>query len=196
MKAVPQEVLDNLTLDELREFKAVADQRKEPYDFMRLETLTSDNKAIRYLLMNDPLKYSLLSDGRVKEEELMALLAYDASGLDGYHGVLWEGREAEGLWSQRFDSVMAALGNPNLSCENAKLLLDGLITQAHEPISSEEFLNVVTYQLEDKWEVNDFNSSVLGALVNLLEQEGMTEHLPRYKRLQRKALKRETEESL
>lgn len=192
MKAVPQEVLDNLTLDELREFQAVADQKKEPYDFMRIEALTSENKAIRYLLMNDPLKYSLLTDARIREDELMALLAYDADGLDSYHSVLWEGREAEGLWSQRFDSVMAALGNPNLSCENAKLLLNELMAQAHEPISSEEFLNVVTYQLEDKWELRDFNSSVLSALVNLLEQEGMTEHLPRYKRLQRKAFKRES----
>lgn len=192
MKAVPQEVLDDLTLEELREFQTVANQKKEPYDFMRLETLTTENKAIRYLLMNDPLKYSLLTDARVEEDELMALLAYDAGGLDGYHGVLWEGREAEGLWSQRFDSVMAALGNPNLSCENAKVLLDDLMAQAHEPISSEEFLEVVTYQLEDKWELNDFNSSVLSALINLLEQEGMTEHLPRYKRLQRKALKRES----
>lgn len=192
MKAVPQEVLNTLTLDELREFQTVADQKKEPYDFMRLENLTSENKAIHYLLMNDPLKYSLLTDARIEEDELMALLAYDAAGLDSYHGVLWEGREAEGLWSQRFDSVMAALGNPNLSCENAKILLDELMAQAHEPISSEEFLNVVTYQLEDKWELRDFNSSVLSALVNLLEQEGMTEHLPRYKRLQRKALKRES----
>lgn len=192
MKNIPQETLDNLTLDELREFQAVADQKKEPYDFMRLEALTSENKAIHYLLMNDPLKYSLLMDSRIQEDELMALLAYDADGLDSYHSVLWEGREAEGLWSQRFDSVMAALGNPNLSCENAKLLLNELMTQAHEPISSEEFLNVVTYQLEDKWELRDFNSSVLRALVNLLEQEGMTEHLPRYKRLQRRALKRES----
>lgn len=192
MKSIPQEILDNLTLDELREFQAVADQKKEPYDFIRSEALTSENKAIRYLLMDDPLKYSLLKDSRIQEDELMALLAYDADGLDSYHGVLWEGREAEGLWRQRFDSVMAALGNPNLSCENAKLLLNELMTQAHEPISSEEFLNVVTYQLEDKWELRDFNSSVLSALVNLLEQEGMTEHLPRYKRLQRRALKRES----
>lgn len=192
MKAVPQEVLDNLTIDELREFQAVADQKKAPYDFMKIEALTSENKAVHYLLMDDPLKYSLLTAERIQEDELMALLAYDAAGLDGYHSVLWEGREAEGLWSQRFDSVMAALGNPNLSCENAKLLLNELMAQAHEPISSEEFLNVVTYQLEDKWELRDFNSSVLSALVNLLEQEGMTEHLPRYKRLQRRALKRES----
>lgn len=193
MKAVPQEVLDKLTLDELKEFQALLEQKKEPYDLFRVENVYTENKAVRYLIMNDPLKYSILQSSNIEEAELLALLAYDAAGLDSYHELLWEGRDkAEALWSQRFDSVMAALGNPNLSCENAKHLLDELMTQAHEPISSEEFLEVVTYQLEDKWELHDFNSSVLSALVNLLEQEGMTEHLPRYKRLQRKALKRES----
>lgn len=192
MKAVPQEVLDKLSLDELKEFQALLEQKRGPYDLFRVENVYTENKAVRYLIMNDPLKYSILQSSRIEEEELLALLTYDASGLDSYHELLWEGRESEGLWSQRFDSVMAALGNPNLSCESAKGLLDELMTQAHEPISSEEFLEVVTYQLEDKWELHDFNSSVLSALVNLLEQEGMTEHLPRYKRLQRKALKRES----
>lgn len=194
MKEVPQEVLDSLSLEELKEFQQVLDERaQESYDLMKIENRFTENKGVRYLLMDDPLKYSLIQDANIEEDELMALLAYDATSLDRYHAMFWEGREAEGLWSQRFDSVMAALGNPNLSCENAKLLLDELMAQAHEPISSEEFMEVVTYQLEDKWELRDFNSEVLGALVSLLQQEGITDHLPRYKRLQRRALKRETD---
>lgn len=192
MKPVPQAVLKGLTPEELREFQEIAERRKEPYGFMKFELLSSGNKAVHYLLMNDPLKYSLLSNSSVSEDELMALLAYDASGLDDYHEILWQGREAEGLWSQRFDSLMAALGNPNMSGENTRELLAGLLTQAHEPLSSEEFLALVVDQLDDKWEPSGFNSSVLSALLELLEEEGMTERLPRYKRLQRKAFKRES----
>jgi hypothetical protein len=191
MKEVPKEIIDSLSEEELREFLEVKALRQETMAGFPVKKMRSSNRGLHYLLMDDPFKYSLLQFEEVDEAELMALLAYDANGLDEYHLMFWQGREKEGLWNQRFDSVMAALGNPNMSCENAKLLLDSLMNEAHEPIPSEEFLNVVTYQLEDKWTLHNFNSEVLGALVNLLEQEGMTDHLPRYKRLQRRALKKE-----
>ena len=188
---LPERVYKELTKEQLQEFDSAVEgvaERGVP-KLSGLDFLYSENTAIKYLTMATPMKYSLIQMPHISEAELIELLEFDATRLDISHEMLWERDPRQGLWEQEFSTLMGALGNPNLSGETVDKFIQALVKSSPTPLDEAELLQVVGYQLTDKWSPEKFNAEVLLSLVTNFELYGVTEYLPKFKRLQRRAAK-------
>lgn len=186
---VPRSVVNTLSTDELKELEIVFEElaRAENPIFPAAK-LKSSNRGLWYLALNDPFKYSILQLAAIPDTELKSMLEFDASRLDTYHQTfLVGGTVTYSLWGQRFDSAMAAFGNPNITAETVAWVLDALATSEPTDVGVPEFYSIVGYQLLDKWRPAGFNAAVLGELVRSFELHGVTEYLPQFKRWARRA---------
>ncbi len=188
---LPERVYKELTKEQLQEFDSAVEgvaERGVP-KLSGLDFLYSENTAIKYLTMATPMKYSLIQMPHISEAELIELLEFDATRLDISHEMLWERDPRQGLWEQEFSTLMGALGNPNLSGETVDKFIQALVKSSPTPLDEAELLQAVGYQLTDKWSPEKFNAEVLLSLVTNFELYGVTEYLPKFKRLQRRAAK-------
>lgn len=186
---VPREVVDTLSVAELTELESViVEIEAARIPIFPLEKLKTENRGLWYLALNDSMKYTLLQLHKIPDAELKRMLEFDGTRLDAYHQMfLVGGDEISSLWSQRFDSGMAAFGNPNITTETVVWLLEVLASSEPGDFTLPEFYALVGDQLMDKWTPTKFNAAVLNELVRAFEFHGIAEYLPKFKHWARKA---------
>lgn len=192
---MPEAVWSGLSADERQEVESVYENLKETsFTFPMSSFLGTKNQGVWYLILDTPLKYSLYHQplgGPGAAANLTTLWSWDANHLDAYHRNFWAHDPKQGKWEQLFDSTMAALGNPEIPHSTAEWMLNILIEREPTGLSAAEVADSISYQLLDKWSPEDFRSWSLQAIVELFEREGAVDSLPRFKRLWRRAIKRE-----
>jgi len=187
---VPATVLQAVTAEERAEAEAVYKTMSVPgyLSSPPVEAIFSSNPALWYLVLYSPMKYSVLSAKAVGDPELRAMLTFDSSRLDEFHKEFYSNRShRQAAWEQRFDSTMAALGNPNIIGGTAAWMLDELIEQEPTDLAPEEIVMLFGDQLLDKWTPSNFNAAALHELLRLFELHGATEYLPKFKHWYRRA---------
>lgn len=189
---IPSDVLASLTADELDEVTTIIASGNG--NMMRASSsihLFSENRGVHYLILNTPLKYSLISLSSISDEDADKLLTFDATRLDAYHTLMSTTWSAEsGAWSQQFDLVMAALGNPNITAATAGKWIQRIIDEAPDDMDAAEVMAVIGSQLTDKWEPKEFGAAALGEIVRLFVLHGATYYAPQFKRWHRRKAKR------
>jgi len=189
-KFMPERVAAALTEEQAAEVAIAVDNfEKTGQPFKTADFLRSTNLGINYMAMLIPLKYSIVEFPHISENELLEMVEFDSQRLDPYHELMWSTRAAQGLWEQRFSLTMAAFGNPNLTGASVDVLIQRLLETSPEPLGEPDLLQTIGWQLLDKWSPEKFNASVLLALVTNFEFQGVTEYLPKFKHLQRRAAK-------
>jgi len=187
---VPEAVVASLTPAELEELQtAIAENEARPvFASGMIDSFDTVNRGIWYLTMSYPIKYSYIKLPQVDEESVLDLVRFDFTRIDQASRFLRSNFEPlQALWEQRFALTMAALGNPNLSEASAETLIEELIESEPTDLSVPEILVAVGYQLFDKWNPETYPKASLCELVRIFELNGVTEYLPKLKRLSRKA---------
>lgn len=191
---IPSDVLEALTLEQIAEINAAYGAIKNVSIPSSFAFLNSPNIGLWYLVLATPMKYSLLkglSPADNAEAILMDLWTFDQTRFDLYHRMVEVGgSDRANLQHQVFDSSMALLGNKHLSYTNAKVILHRLVELHEDDFSSAEIADIVSYQLLDKWDVEDYPAQTLQAIVEFLETNGAVDHIAKFKRYQRRAEKK------
>lgn len=187
---VPEAVVASLTQAELEELKLIIakNDAKPVFSAGMIDSFETVNRGLWYLSMSYPIKYTFIKLPQVDEASVLELVTFDSTRIDQASRLLRSDFEPlQALWEQRFSLTMAALGNPNLSEASAETLIEELIESEPTDLSVPEILVAVGYQLFDKWNPENFPKSSLCELVRIFELNGVTEYLPKLKRLSRKA---------
>lgn len=193
---VPEEVITALTPPQLEEALADAEKANEPTSIV-LEWLTSNNPALWYFALTNPMKYSLLMKplGDDTPTNLEKLLLWDSEHLSGYNLMISQNSGSASreslLKRQTFDSSMAALGNPEMTEELASKILD-LLTEKHPEIPAPELCDIISQQLFDKWNPKAFSKEALKALLHRSETSEANEWtITSFQRAYKTALKKD-----